>query len=140
MSEDYVMAFAGNLTFFFFSSRRRHTRWPRDWSSDVCSSDLDHGLDALQCPVVVVRGRDAAAASAHHHGAALEQLPDRTQLENPTRFRAGDDPSEPITVGGDGPAALGDQPLGRRAVVDWADRLGGVTERRVVAIHLDHRE
>src|SRR5207253_6332612 len=25
---------------FFFSSRRRHTRWPRNWSSDVCSSDL----------------------------------------------------------------------------------------------------
>src|SRR5690625_6630400 len=25
---------------FFFSSRRRHTRWPRDWSSDVCSSDV----------------------------------------------------------------------------------------------------
>src|SRR6266702_5377162 len=32
-----------SLTFyvFFFSSRRRHTRWPRDWSSDVCSSDLE---------------------------------------------------------------------------------------------------
>src|SRR5439155_17159705 len=29
----------------FFSSRRRHTRWPRDWSSDVCSSDLDTGSD-----------------------------------------------------------------------------------------------
>src|SRR5215510_4314469 len=29
------------MTFFFFSSRRRHTRWPRDWSSDVCSSDLE---------------------------------------------------------------------------------------------------
>src|SRR5690625_6384745 len=28
------------FVFFFFSSRRRHTRWPRDWSSDVCSSDL----------------------------------------------------------------------------------------------------
>src|SRR5437660_11796254 len=27
---------------FFFSSRRRHTRWPRDWSSDVCSSDLSN--------------------------------------------------------------------------------------------------
>src|SRR6266498_5449297 len=26
--------------FFFFSSRRRHTRCGRDWSSDVCSSDL----------------------------------------------------------------------------------------------------
>src|SRR6266702_6152219 len=33
------------VTIFFFSSRRRHTRWPRDWSSDVCSSDL--GSDAL---------------------------------------------------------------------------------------------
>src|SRR5438067_13059954 len=28
------------LIFFFFSSRRRHTRSKRDWSSDVCSSDL----------------------------------------------------------------------------------------------------
>src|SRR5207249_8736496 len=28
------------LYFFFFSSRRRHTRSKRDWSSDVCSSDL----------------------------------------------------------------------------------------------------
>src|SRR5690625_7005055 len=28
------------IRLFFFSSRRRHTRWPRDWSSDVCSSDL----------------------------------------------------------------------------------------------------
>src|SRR6202021_2698363 len=28
------------LCFFFFSSRRRHTRYWRDWSSDVCSSDL----------------------------------------------------------------------------------------------------
>src|SRR5215208_42363 len=31
---------------FFFSSRRRHTRWPRDWSSDVCSSDLERGREA----------------------------------------------------------------------------------------------
>src|SRR3712207_9403052 len=28
------------MVFFFFSSRRRHTRYWRDWSSDVCSSDL----------------------------------------------------------------------------------------------------
>src|SRR3712207_9486610 len=28
------------MLFFFFSSRRRHTRYWRDWSSDVCSSDL----------------------------------------------------------------------------------------------------
>src|SRR2546422_1768900 len=30
--------------FFFFSSRRRHTRCSRDWSSDVCSSDLNYSL------------------------------------------------------------------------------------------------
>src|SRR5260370_41607797 len=29
------------VLFFFFSSRRRHTRFKCDWSSDVCSSDLD---------------------------------------------------------------------------------------------------
>src|SRR5439155_9887424 len=33
--------------YFFLSSRRRHTRWPRDWSSDVCSSDLEQVLRAL---------------------------------------------------------------------------------------------
>src|SRR5690606_39513886 len=33
------------LLFFFFSSRRRHTRFSRDWSSDVCSSDLDEALN-----------------------------------------------------------------------------------------------
>src|SRR6266481_3203366 len=31
---------------FFFSSRRRHTRWNCDWSSDVCSSDLEGTGDA----------------------------------------------------------------------------------------------
>src|SRR2546430_8084558 len=30
----------GEMCFFFFSSRRRHTRFDCDWSSDVCSSDL----------------------------------------------------------------------------------------------------
>src|SRR3712207_7144008 len=33
---------------FFFSSRRRHTRYWRDWSSDVCSSDLEvHALQVV---------------------------------------------------------------------------------------------
>src|SRR3989454_8022549 len=31
------------MNFFFFSSRRRHTRLQGDWSSDVCSSDLFYG-------------------------------------------------------------------------------------------------
>src|SRR6266508_865100 len=39
---------------FFFSSRRRHTRWPRDWSSDVCSSDLEMAKCTLDQPKAVV--------------------------------------------------------------------------------------
>src|SRR5215203_3144263 len=40
----YLFCREGSLAwfFFFFSSRRRHTRYWRDWSSDVCSSDLEH--------------------------------------------------------------------------------------------------
>src|SRR5438876_3870507 len=34
---------------FFFSSRRRHTRWTGDWSSDVCSSDLRFAGRTLDC-------------------------------------------------------------------------------------------
>src|SRR2546427_7549997 len=41
------------LFLFFFSSRRRHTRFDCDWSSDVCSSDLDELADL-------------AAESRHH--------------------------------------------------------------------------
>src|SRR5690606_15548038 len=38
---------------FFFSSRRRHTRFSRDWSSDVCSSDLgfSRNVDAHDVPL-----------------------------------------------------------------------------------------
>src|SRR5690554_6902459 len=37
---DLMIAYLGSVIVFFFSSRRRHTRCGRDWSSDVCSSDL----------------------------------------------------------------------------------------------------
>src|SRR5206468_8815150 len=36
--------------FFFFSSRRRHTRSDRDWSSDVCSSDLEGAVGVRLWP------------------------------------------------------------------------------------------
>src|SRR5690554_7213330 len=36
----WYLRVSGIFFFFFFSSRRRHTRCGRDWSSDVCSSDL----------------------------------------------------------------------------------------------------
>src|SRR5690606_39832991 len=58
--------------FFFFSSRRRHTSFSRDWSSDVCSSDLGraalrpvfHGSDMDR------RAIDAAIANATAAGLA----------------------------------------------------------------------
>src|SRR2546428_3781876 len=36
----FLYTLVSHYFFFFFSSRRRHTRSDRDWSSDVCSSDL----------------------------------------------------------------------------------------------------
>src|SRR2546430_8090111 len=38
--------------FFFFSSRRRHTRFDCDWSSDVCSSDLNRGTRREECGLI----------------------------------------------------------------------------------------
>src|SRR5690606_27685569 len=57
-------------SFFFFSSRRRHTRFSRDWSSDVCSSDLVRMAQnfSLRYPLVDGQGNfgsvdgDSAAA------------------------------------------------------------------------------
>src|SRR5439155_15044859 len=54
--------------FFFFSSRRRHTRWPRDWSSDVCSSDLESARHPLRR-----RRQGARGAGAARRGAAGSQ-------------------------------------------------------------------
>src|SRR5438445_848586 len=47
--------------FFFFSSRRRHTRYWRDWSSDVCSSDLTAVVQATSLETQVSRQRSTDA-------------------------------------------------------------------------------
>src|SRR5207253_8410246 len=61
------------LFFFFFSSRRRHTRWPRDWSSDVCSSDLSGGRELLAPREIF----EPAAGSNISRGARSSRPPDR---------------------------------------------------------------
>src|SRR3712207_8544613 len=48
--------------FFFFSSRRRHTRYWRDWSSDVCSSDLESHVRTIS-GLIVVAGLVGTVAS-----------------------------------------------------------------------------
>src|SRR2546422_5103505 len=50
------------IFFFFFSSRRRHTRCSRDWSSDVCSSDLV--IHGHAVPVEVDRCRERIQGTA----------------------------------------------------------------------------
>src|SRR5690606_41045565 len=47
---------------FFFSSRRRHTRFSRDWSSDVCSSDLEDDRGDEEVPEDPVVARIATVA------------------------------------------------------------------------------
>src|SRR5690348_18115198 len=52
------------MLLFFFSSRRRHTRWTGDWSSDVCSSDLPRRRDPNRAcyPWVALAPRESSAA------------------------------------------------------------------------------
>src|SRR5690606_40949223 len=66
---------------FFFSSRRRHTRFSRDWSSDVCSSDLAAGGVVVgQRQQRVEFGEVAGHGAARHrvieHGQAVDAAGD----------------------------------------------------------------
>src|SRR2546422_8019900 len=70
------------MYFFFFSSRRRHTRCSRDWSSDVCSSDLESGRgDPLGAAVVT--GVAAAVDSLSRAVAVRVRL---RRLDRPLRI------------------------------------------------------
>src|SRR5439155_7425440 len=59
---------------FFFSSRRRHTRWPRDWSSDVCSSDLE-----VRHHAAVVRAHAGAVGIEDPDDAGVEAMIARSE-------------------------------------------------------------
>src|SRR3712207_6858074 len=57
------------MIYFFFSSRRRHTRYWRDWSSDVCSSDLNAdnaGPDSRRLAEAIQRHMLAALGHVGH--------------------------------------------------------------------------
>src|SRR5207253_7690905 len=73
---------------FFFSSRRRHTRWPRDWSSDVCSSDLGSTwLRKLQTNGgFVCLTRTAAVAVSAPTRAVMTAVPSLTGRTVPSRL------------------------------------------------------
>src|SRR5207245_1673841 len=96
----FIERYVSWLLVFFFSSRRRHTRCYRDWSSDVCSSDLGFGHDRSRHDVhlSVEPQRDGAAGEPR---AAL-----RGRLEGDARAADRDvEPGEPVRLpGGDGEA------------------------------------
>src|SRR2546422_8434151 len=70
--------------FFFFSSRRRHTRCSRDWSSDVCSSDLK-----LWPVPQNLRGQllEILSRSQRHHRESRRQRFHHAQALPPNRAR-----------------------------------------------------
>src|SRR5258707_7157911 len=59
------------MLLFFFSSRRRHTRYWRDWSSDVCSSDLNC---EAPCRAMVWADATGANAAARHAAARHDRI------------------------------------------------------------------
>src|SRR5256885_10727678 len=60
----WIRSECNSVLFFFFSSRRRHTRLQGDWSSDVCSSDLHGTLNAMFLPAVVRFNAEAESVRA----------------------------------------------------------------------------
>src|SRR2546422_6667632 len=66
--------------FFFFSSRRRHTRCSRDWSSDVCSSDLCKLCCVISVAVLVVSATTFHADGAERSEEHTSELQSRLHL------------------------------------------------------------
>src|SRR5207253_4041370 len=71
------------MGFFFFSSRRRHTRWPRDWSSDVCSSDLLLHLEVAQAEAT----RDLEVKKAQYNELVKRQRSEERRVGKECRSR-----------------------------------------------------
>src|SRR2546429_4586162 len=68
-------AFSLRFVVFFFSSRRRHTRCSRDWSSDVCSSDLNRvyaECDERGCAPVIPLRRTPEVKRGNHGAPTCE--------------------------------------------------------------------
>src|SRR5256885_13594360 len=65
---------------YFFSSRRRHTRLQGDWSSDVCSSDLDKGVQPA------AYGLAPAQAPSPEAGRRHSDLPGQSRWRAPSHY------------------------------------------------------
>src|SRR5690625_6863316 len=80
---------------FFFSSRRRHTRWPRDWSSDVCSSDLILEREAVDTEIDIEAMGLVARATKAREVAVQDMTPgERLFYERYTLCHVAREPSD----------------------------------------------
>src|SRR5437762_14358745 len=115
--------------YFFFSSRRRHTRYIGDWSSDVCSSDLN----------IIGEGPPAKASAARENGVCPHF---KTRVREAQAFFQGDSraPAERAQLRGVEELLRG--AVGLRAVVDdigvalddALDDFGQLADRLVLAV------
>jgi len=95
---------------------------------------VDDGLDALEQARAVIDDRGSAAAPADDHRLVLQQMCDRSLLDDPLWVRGGDDTTPPVAVGGDVPTVRLGQPQRALMVVDGSDELRGCGEGRVVRV------
>src|SRR5207249_5699146 len=73
--------------FFFFSSRRRHTRSKRDWSSDVCSSDLIYTFKGIAPNANLINLRALDQNGSGTDGTVISAIQEAIQLKSMYNIR-----------------------------------------------------
>src|SRR6266508_4292853 len=116
------------MYFFFFSSRSRHTRWPRDWSSDVCSSDL--GTGGPSHVRVVGEGRAEAGVVVEHGRVEVAEVGE-DRIEADHRVALGE--NEAVAVGPIRPRGVNP----KRVVIEDREEIGAGEGAGVVAVLRD---
>src|SRR5205085_6916409 len=104
---------------FFFSSRRRHTRFDCDWSSDVCSSDLD---------ILTDRSRLAENAAPASAGTAILQPRSENRAQCPVQAGQRLAPPE-VLVAVDGATGVPMRSEERRVGKEWGGGWGAASEK-----------
>src|SRR5439155_18331173 len=129
------------------SSRRRHTRWPRDWSSDVCSSDLGrvrerHRESKRHCAIEKCRGRSVSSRNIDHEviRCGVESAGTGQRLKSLTKIGSADAAGkfgkyggqyvpetlmEPLKTLADAYRRFSQDPLFKKELANWLEHYAG---------------